>query len=686
MAAPDAVDANLMYRLLVQGVTDYAIYMLDPQGVISNWNAGAERAKGYRAHEIVGRHFSCFYGQEERSRGVPHQGLETARRTGRFEAEGWRVRKDGSRFWAHVVIEAIHGEDGRLLGFAKITRDCTERRLQAERLEETSANLDLALAHMSQGLCLVDARRRLILCNARFREILVLDAALTQRGTPLSAILRRLIRDEGVGSGEPGARPLRPFRPAGAAIPLSRDLTRQGRTIAVTTRALPTGGWVSTVEDVTERRRIEDSILHMAHHDALTGLPNRTAFGAHLERALAANGATAVLCLDLDRFKAINDTFGHPAGDALLRTVAERLRGVLRGSGMIARLGGDEFVVALAGTGDGRPIEGLAERLIEAVGQPLEIDGHLAHVGVSVGIAVGPRDGADPDTLFRNADIALYRAKAAGRNTYRFYETGMDALAAARNLLQLELRDAVQTGELRLHYQPVMDLRRGGVGGFEALLRWPHPQRGSVPPDTFIPIAEETGLITRLGAWVLREACREAAVWPEEIRVAVNVSAVQFARGSLEEVVTLALAVSGLAPHRLELEITESVLMSDSEAVVACLHRLRRMGVRVALDDFGTGHSSLSYLRLFPFDRIKIDRSFIREIGRPENVAIVRAVRALAADLGAAITVEGIETQEQLAFVRGLDCEEAQGFLFSRPLPASDLAPFLATRPTARAA
>ncbi|MER2265148.1 sensor domain-containing protein [Methylobacterium oxalidis] len=677
MAAVDrnAHDANLMYRLLVQGVTDYAIYMLDPQGEITNWNAGAERAKGYRADEIVGRHFSCFYARDERARGVPHLNLEIARREGRFEAEGWRLRKDGTRFWAHVVIDAIHDDDGHLVGFAKITRDCTERRLQAAQLEETSANLDLALSHMSQGLCLLDARRRLILCNGRFREILDLDPVLTRRGTPLAAILRRLARDGRADAGPGRARRL--SRLSGAAS-LGADVTHRGRVIAVVTRPLPAGGWVSTVEDVTERRRIESRILHMAHHDALTGLPNRAAFGAHLERALAVGNEVAVLCLDLDRFKAVNDTFGHPAGDALLRTVAERLRTVLHGEGMIARLGGDEFVIALERPQGLARVEALAEHIIAAVGRPLDIGGHLAHVGVSIGIALGPRDGTDSDSLFRNADIALYGAKAAGRNTCRFYETGMAAAAAARNLLQLELQDAVQSGGFRLHYQPVIDLRGGAVTGFEALLRWPHPRRGLISPAEFIPLAEETGHITRLGAWVLREACLEAAAWPGTARVAVNVSTVQFARPGLEEAVVLALAVSGLAPQRLELEITETVLMGDSEAVIACLHRLRDLGVRIALDDFGTGYSSLSYLRLFPFDRIKIDRSFVREIGRPENAAIVRAVRSLAADLGAVVTVEGIETEEQLAFVRRLACEEVQGFLFRPPVPAAEVRALLA--------
>ncbi|WP_238298498.1 putative bifunctional diguanylate cyclase/phosphodiesterase, partial [Methylobacterium soli] len=685
--------SDLMYRLLVQGVRDYAIYMLDPDGVVTNWNAGAERAKGYRAQEIVGQTFSCFYEADERARGAPERNLAVARREGRYEAEGWRLRKDGSRFWAHVVIEAIRDEAGGLIGFAKITRDRTEQRDDAARIRDSSENLKLALAHMSQGLCLLDAERRLVLCNARFREILGLGEAEAPRGTALRVLLRRILARAQALRG-PGGRAA--WRSLGRPEPLGRgrvasvvEIAFGGRILAVSTRILPTGSSVSTVEDITERRRIESRIYHLAHHDPLTGLANRAAFNAQLERQLAVSGAATMLCLDLDRFKAVNDTLGHPAGDVLLQTVAERLRQVVRETDLVARIGGDEFVILLADPGPvaERSARAIAERITEAVGRPLRLDGHTAQIGVSIGIASGPQDGKDAGTLFGHADIALYRAKAAGRNTHCFYEAGMSARLASRNRLELDLREAVSAGQFLLHYQPALDLLHPAVSGCEALVRWMHPRQGLIGPGEFISLAEETGLIARLGGWILREACREASTWPGDMRVAVNVSAVQFERPGLEHNVAAALAVSGLAPHRLELEITESVLMRDSEAVLACLHRLRTLGVRIALDDFGTGYSSLSYLRRFPFDKIKIDRSFIGEIDKPETAAIVRAIVGLGSDLGARITAEGVETQDQLPFVRQKGCQEMQGYLLSRPLAAPELRRFLARTPElARAA
>ncbi|MER2250447.1 EAL domain-containing protein [Methylorubrum podarium] len=431
-----------------------------------------------------------------------------------------------------------------------------------------------------------------------------------------------------------------------------------------------------TVADATERKRAQALIEHMARHDTLTALPNRRLFQETLSREIARarrdGGRVAVLCCDLDRFKAVNDTFGHPAGDALLCIVAHRLREALREGDVVARLGGDEFAIIMPGRGEPRRIAAVARRLIETVGQPIDLGGRATTVGVSIGVAVWPRHGDGADTLFKNADIALYRAKDSGRNTFRFYESGMDLAVATRNLLEIDMRESIRSGGFALHYQPIFGLADGAPSGFEALLRWEHPVHGPVSPGDFIPLAEETGLITQLGAWALHEACREAATWPGDLRVAVNVSAVQFRKTGLEQSVLRALAFSGLPAGRLELEITESVLMQDSDAVIGCLHRLRTMGVRIALDDFGTGYSSLSYLCRFPFDKIKIDRSFIRGIDEPEAAAVVRAVVGLGERLGMAITAEGVETPEQLARVRRKGCTEAQGFLLGRPLPAPE--------------
>ena len=441
---------------------------------------------------------------------------------------------------------------------------------------------------------------------------------------------------------------------------------------------------VGTQIDITRRKEAEQRIEHMALHDALTGLPNRSLFRTRLSSEIAHaardEGVFAVLVADLDAFKAVNDSLGHPAGDELLRIISDRLRSVVREGDTVARLGGDEFALILTRLEDAGDASRVALRVINAVGQPVDLDGHLISVGVSIGIAMGPDTGTDVDQLFKNADIALYRAKAAGRSTYRFYEPGMDAAVAERNLLQIDIRDAVARGGFTLHYQPVVDLARDEVSGFEALLRWSHPTRGMISPADFVPIAEDSGIIVPLGDWALRAACATAAGWPGHLRVAVNVSAVQFRQPGLEQSVVRALAASGLPACQLELEITESVLLADAEAVVACLHRLRELGVRIALDDFGTGYSSLSYLRRFPFDKIKIDRSFIREIGDPDTAAIVRAVAGLGARLGTVVTAEGVETATQLEQVRNEGCTEVQGFLFGRPLPETDVRAFLRDR------
>ncbi|WP_245517654.1 EAL domain-containing protein [Methylorubrum sp. Q1] len=439
-----------------------------------------------------------------------------------------------------------------------------------------------------------------------------------------------------------------------------------------------------TVADATERKRAQALIEHMARHDALTGLPNRRLFQETLSREIEGarrdGGWVAVLCCDLDRFKAVNDTFGHPAGDALLRVVAGRLRGALREDDVVARLGGDEFAIILPSRGKPRRIAAVARRLIQAAGRPVDLGGRATTVGVSIGVAVWPKHGDSADTLFMNADIALYRAKDSGRNTFRLYESGMALAVATRNLLEIDMRESIRSGGFALHYQPIFALADGAPQGFEALLRWNHPLRGPISPAAFIPLAEESGLITQLGAWALHAACREAASWPGDLRVAVNVSAVQFRKSGLEQSVMRALAASGLPAGRLELEITESVLMQDSDAVIGSLHRLRAMGVRIALDDFGTGYSSLSYLCRFPFDKIKIDRSFIRDIDEPVAAAVVRAVVGLGERLGMTITAEGVETEEQLARVRRKGCTEVQGFLLGRPLPAAQAMALVAGR------
>ena len=463
----------------------------------------------------------------------------------------------------------------------------------------------------------------------------------------------------------------------GAAGPAQRHRRRDGGVIDVEVFSgpIPFEGLSATLTacvDVTEQRRAERRIAHMAHHDALTGLPNRVLFHERLAALVAERAPAGLLCLDLDHFKLVNDTLGHPAGDALLRQVAERLRACLGGDGLVARLGGDEFAVLHRAE---RPaLVALADRIIAALCRPFALDGQDVTVGVSIGIALAPEHGDDPDGLLRKADTALYAAKADGRRTRRLFEPAMDAALQARRALERDLRAAIAAEALEVHYQPLVDARTLAVTGCEALLRWRHPERGFVSPADFIPVAEETGLIASLGEWVLARACREAAGWPRPVRVAVNLSPVQFRAPDLVGTVARALAESGLDPARLELEITEQVMLEESAANIAVLHRLRGLGVRIAIDDFGTGYASLSYLRAFPFDKIKIDRSFTAALGQEAAaLAVVQAVIGLGASLGTTTVAEGVETEAQLAVLRRSGCDEVQGFLFSRPVPAADL-------------
>jgi diguanylate cyclase (GGDEF)-like protein len=428
--------------------------------------------------------------------------------------------------------------------------------------------------------------------------------------------------------------------------------------------------------DITERKRAETRIAHMAHHDALTSLPNRVLMRLRMEDMLAARdgGHIAVLCIDLDNFKSVNDTLGHPVGDLLLQHVARRLRGELRDRDTVARLGGDEFAVLQANADSADAARGLAERLLAVISEPYEVGGHLVAVGASIGVALAPSDGDDPDRLLKQADMALYRAKGDGKGAFRFFEPEMDARVQVRRRLEMDLRAAINAGGLEVYYQPLIDIASGSTCAFEALLRWPHRERGMIPPGDFIPVAEETGLIGAIGAFVLRQACADAMQWPDDTKVAVNLSPLQFRTGNLLATVMSALESSGLAAHRLELEVTETLLLERGEHVLATLHALRALGVRIAMDDFGTGYSSLSYLRSFPFDKIKIDRSFVRDLcSNADSQAIVRAIVSLGSSLGITITAEGVESERDLAMLRAEGCTQAQGFLFSVARPQCEI-------------
>jgi diguanylate cyclase (GGDEF)-like protein len=542
---------------------------------------------------------------------------------------------------------------------------------QKSQLEMQNMRFDAALNNMSQALCMFDGQMQLVVCNAQYAQLYQLTPAQVRPGTTLRQILEYRIANGFFAGGSPEDYIRQRLAVAELNQPSVdvRELS-DGRTIATHHRPMADGGWVATIEDITEQRRLEARVAHLAHHDALTDLPNRTLLRERLDAALQRrrrDAALAVLCLDLDRFKDINDMLGHPIGDALLQTVANRLRDCVRESDTIARLGGDEFCIVQMGVEQPVAATALAVRIVEELGKPFELGGHQINVGASIGISIFPNDGAGHDELIKNADLALYRAKSEGRSTYRFFEPDMDAQMQARCRLQADMRRALVNGEFKLHYQPVVNLERNEISGLEALLRWQHPELGRVSPAEFIPLAEETNLIVPIGEWVLRQACADAMAWPESVKVAVNLSAVQFKSRHLVETVVSALAMSGLPAHRLELEITESVLLQNNEDTLATLHRLRSLGVRIAMDDFGTGYSSL-----------KIDRCFVADLskGADESIAILRAVASLGSSLGMATTAEGVETSEQVDQVRAEGCTEMQGYFFSPPRPIEEIARF----------
>ncbi len=555
--------------------------------------------------------------------------------------------------------------------------------VQSRRLAE-EANLErerlqAAVGNMPIGLSMFDSNKALIICNSRYEDMYRLPPELTAPGTPLRSMLEHRVKS-GV---YPGENPNRYVDDLLTRLDRREpyvDLieVRDGRAFNILVQPMASGGWVSVHEDVTARRKVEARIAHMARHDALTDLPNRVLFRERVEQALQQRDeeeSVAVLCLDLDQFKAVNDTLGHPVGDALLRSVAERLRDSLREGDSVARLGGDEFAVVQIGEDQPVGSTGLAQRIIARLKEPYEVEGHQVVSGTSIGIAIAPSDGSNPDQLLKNADMALYRAKHDGRGTYRYFEAEMDARMQARRRLELDLRRALVMQEFDLHYQPLLNLERNEISGLEALLRWHHPERGTVPPAEFIPLAEEIGLIVPLGEWILRRACSDAVEWPDPVRLSVNLSPAQFKTPDLVQTVEDALADSGFPAHRLELEITENVLLSANELVLTILHQLHGLGVHISMDDFGTGYSSLSYLRSFPFDKIKIDQSFIQDLAATGSaLAIVRAVTGLGASLGMETTAEGVETIDQLMRVRQEGCTEIQGFLISKPRPASEVA------------
>jgi len=558
-------------------------------------------------------------------------------------------------------------------------RQNQERLRVAQEVErQQHARFEAALGNMSQGLCMFGADSRLIVTNRRFHEIYQLSAGSAMPGQSMVDVLQNspLFPADGNGSANAALKEYLNLSLQRRSAVLTQELL-DGRVITISHEPMPGGGFVDTFTDVTGQRRAEAQIAHMAHHDPLTDLPNRVLFRNRLKAALQrmpSGQSCAVFCLDLDQFKGVNDTLGHPVGDALLKAAADRLQHVVRPSDTVARLGGDEFAIVQSSAEHPAAATSLATRVLRELSNPFEVAGHQVMIGASIGIAISPGDGSDPDLLLKSADIALHQAKNDGRNRFRYFEPQMDALMQSRRELEIDLRKAIASDEFELYFQPLVSLEDARITGFEALLRWHHPRRGMVPPSEFIPVSEEVGLIVQIGEWVLRKACQCAVSWPEPLKVAVNISTLQFSSGNLVRTVADALTESGLNSARLELEITESVMVQDFDAAISLLRQLKGLGVSISMDDFGTGYSSLSYMRSFPFDKIKIDQSFVKEIGKKsESTAIIRAVSGMCDSLGITVTAEGVETTQQLSLLLAENCTEIQGYLVSKPRPAHEI-------------
>jgi diguanylate cyclase (GGDEF)-like protein/PAS domain S-box-containing protein len=575
-------------------------------------------------------------------------------------------------------------------GWVATHEDITERTRQekdvlqqANEIARINMQFDAALSNLTQGLCMFDGEKRLVVWNDRYTELYQLPPDLLKIGTPHEAIIADRI-SRGILKGETNKSAAKKKIASLNQLPRDTASSRvdefsDGRFILVSRQPMANGGWLATHEDITERRRAEAEIIHLARHDALTGLANRVEFNAKLEAAskrLKRNGGTVtVMMVDLDKFKVVNDTLGHPAGDQLLIEVGKRLRSTVRETDVVARLGGDEFAVIQEDAPDQHEAAiALALRIINAVSQPFDLSGHRASLGTSIGIVLAPEHEIDPEGLLKRADLALYDAKANGRNDFRFFRNELLEVADTQRTAENELRDAIEQNEFELYYQPVVDAKTRALCGVEALVRWRHPTKGLIAPDRFIPLAESTGLIVPLGEWILRRACTDAASWPAHIKLAINISAIQFKKGNLFQVILRTLVETGLAPDRLELEITETSLLENQEAHLTTIRQIKNLGISMALDDFGTGYSSVNYLANFPFDKIKIDKSFTQGVlNRRDCKAVVASTLALAQGLGTVTTAEGVETEEQLEYLRAAGVDLVQGYLFGRPAPIAQL-------------
>ena len=686
------------FRILVEGVAEYAIFMLGADGMVASWNAGAQRINGYAEAEVLNRHIALFYPPEDVADGKPDMDLRMAADEGRFEDEGWRLRRGGSRYWSNVVVTALYGGDGELIGYSMLSRDLSERRGMEQQL---------AQANRLQQAILDFAPFAIISTNAEGLIRSANPAAERMLGQPVEELLGKTRFASLFEPADVAARAAELSQEAGTRVAPGFEVfshkPRQGLTderewnlmcgdgsslpAHVSVTALRDGngvlnGFLGIAYDITERKRRDDYTRHIAHHDAVTGLPNRVLLQDRLQMAMKRSrrdgSQVGVLMIDLDHFKRINDSLGHHIGDLMLSKISERLGTCVRGGDTVARMGGDEFVVMLPDITEPESIKRIAASIVERVSAPIMAGSHELHVTPSVGVSVYPTDGQDVHTLLRHADMAMYQAKASGRRCFRVFSSAMERAAAEKLELEASMRRALEHEEFVVHYQPQVCLNSGRVVGVEALLRWNDGVHGAVPPSRFIPVAEETGLIVPLGAWVLRTACRDAVRLQQAaaapVRLAVNLSPRQFRQGNLQTLIEQALADSGLDPSHLELEITEGVLMDSSDELAERLQRLRALGLAFAVDDFGTGYSSLSYITRFPIDTLKIDRSFVSRLpDSAGDAAVAQTIIALAHSLRIKVVGEGVETEQQFDFLRARRCDMGQGFRFGKGATVDEL-------------
>ena len=670
---------------LVDGVRDYAIFMLDRHGHVLTWNSGAEHIKGYRAEEIIGQHVSRFYPPEAVERDDPERDLEAAAAEGRSEDEGWRVRKDGSCFWADVVITAVRDAEGRLRGFSVVIRDMSERVETERALRESEERFRLLVESVEDyAILMLDPEGRVVSWNSGAEHI---------KGYRAEEIIgqhvSRFYAPEDVEAGKPD-RDLEVAADVGRCEDEGWRVRKDGSRFYanVVTTALRDDdrslrGFSQVTRDVTERNELMEKLQHQALHDALTGLPNRVLFLERLRQALARldrhPSVAAVLFMDIDRFKVVNDKLTHEVGDQVLVALARRLTQIMRPEDTLARFGGDEFAILCEDLADEHQAVAIAKRILRALEEPLVLKERELVVWSSIGVAMATTARARAEHLISDADEAMYRAKESGGGRFEVFGDGMRVRAKRRLENEVALRQAMERDEFRLFLQPVVDLDGGGVIGYEALLRWDHPERGLLLPAEFIPLAEETGVIVPLGRWVLEESCHQAARLQSENAeqaptMSVNISFCQVAQPELPKLVANALQASGIDPSSLCLELTESVLMEDSDRAAATLRKLKSLGVQLALDDFGTGYSSLKYLQHFPVDTVKIDRGFVAGLGTDaDEAAIVAAVLRIGEVLDLNVVAEGVETAAQHDELRALGCHLAQGYYFSPPRPAQAL-------------